>query len=232
MISSTSITESFINSRHFQKIIIQLSLSLYFVTILVHFIIILLLYHNLSVFIFSLVCSRKSVVTVCVVCVAIVCVGKSLLEENIVASHRSRYKCAQCGECCQNGSNLAIHMQQNHARETPFECTACAKLFTTSHDLAAHRRLCNTYKCRMCDKAFKSRHQLAGHMNVHAREIAYNCSRFESTFRKFILTLCVFFHCFYIQQLPVSVIGQVDILQRACLSSDNRPFSIILFADH
>jgi len=44
--------------------------------------------------------------------------------------HTAKYRCTDCGKCCQSGSELAVHMR-SHSGEKPFECrpTVCSKRF-------------------------------------------------------------------------------------------------------
>ena len=37
--------------------------------------------------------------------------------------HTSKFKCTECGRCCESDKRLAIH-RRSHSGEKPFECTA------------------------------------------------------------------------------------------------------------
>jgi len=54
--------------------------------------------------------------------------------------HTGKYKCTECGKCCQSRGCLDKH-RRSHSGEKPFECTVCSKRFTTSHDIIVHSRI-------------------------------------------------------------------------------------------
>ena len=69
-----------------------------------------------------------------------------MLHMNI---HTDKYKCTECGQCCQCSRHLAVH-RRSHSGEKPFECTVCGKRFTTSGNLVNHSRIHSgekPYKC-------------------------------------------------------------------------------------
>jgi len=57
--------------------------------------------------------------------------------------HTDKYKCTECGQCCQCSRHLAVH-RRSHSGEQPFECTVCSKRFTQSGNLVCHNRIHST----------------------------------------------------------------------------------------
>jgi len=51
--------------------------------------------------------------------------------------HTSKYKCSDCGKCCQNNLALTVH-RRTHSGEKPFECSDCGKQFTMAGSLVKH----------------------------------------------------------------------------------------------
>jgi len=48
--------------------------------------------------------------------------------------HTSKYKCTECGKCCEDSNALAVH-RRSHTGQKPFECTVCSKRFTRANHL-------------------------------------------------------------------------------------------------
>jgi len=98
--------------------------------------------------------------------------------------HSGKYKCTECGKCCEDGSKLAIH-RRCHSGEQPFECTVCGKRFSQSCNLVNHSRVHSgekPYKCHHCDKAFSQSGSLTTHMAVHTEEKPHKCSLCDKSF--------------------------------------------------
>jgi len=98
--------------------------------------------------------------------------------------HIGKFKCTECGICCRDKHNLAVH-RRTHSGEKPFECTVCSKRFRTSSSLIVHSRIHSgerPYKCHMCDKAFRYRGDLHSHMSVHMGDKRYMCHMCDKAF--------------------------------------------------
>jgi len=67
--------------------------------------------------------------------------------------HTSKYKCSECGKCCQNNQKLKRH-SRIHSGEKPFKCNDCNKRFTTARELVVHSRIHSgekeTIQCHVC----------------------------------------------------------------------------------
>jgi len=101
--------------------------------------------------------------------------------------HRGKYKCTECGKCCQRSHHLARH-KRSHSGEKPFECTVCSKRFTEAGSLVRHSRIHSgekPYKCHVCDKAFSVSGNLSTHMRVHTGDKPYKCSLCSKCFSQF-----------------------------------------------
>jgi len=91
--------------------------------------------------------------------------------------HKDKYKCTECGKCCQSGHDLATH-RRSHSGEKPFECTVCSKRFAQSGNLLVHSRIHSgekPYKCNVCEMTFSQSEQLNTHMRVHTGDKPYQC---------------------------------------------------------
>jgi len=103
---------------------------------------------------------------------------------NCMNIHRRKYKCTECGICCQSSFTLAVH-KQTHSGQNPFECSVCSKLFITAGQLLSHSRIHSgekLYKCCTCDKAFRLSRDLNTHMRVHTGEKPYKCYLCDKAF--------------------------------------------------
>ena len=95
--------------------------------------------------------------------------------------HTSKYKCTECGKCCESSGVLAVH-RRSHSGQKPFECTVCSKRFTTSGSLVRHSRIhTGKYMCTECGKCCESSHHLAVHKR-HTGEYLYSCSQCQRRF--------------------------------------------------
>jgi len=105
--------------------------------------------------------------------------------------HTSRYKCRECGRCCQSNNALVVHWR-SHSEEKSFECTVCSKRYFTTSDLARHSRFHTgekPYECRLCDKAFSRAGTLNSHMRVHTgdrhtEKDCYSCTQCGKRFSR------------------------------------------------
>jgi len=98
--------------------------------------------------------------------------------------HGGMYKCSECGRCCRDSSELAVH-RRSHLGEKPFECTVCGKRFTQSGNFVSHSRIHSgekPYKCHLCDKAFSESGNLNRHMRAHTGEKPHKCSLCDKSF--------------------------------------------------
>jgi len=83
--------------------------------------------------------------------------------------HRGKYKCTECGRCCTDKHNLAVH-RRSHSGQKPFECTVCGKRFTRSSYLDEHSRIHSgekPYSCPECEERFSHPSTLSYHINIH-----------------------------------------------------------------
>jgi len=89
--------------------------------------------------------------------------------------HTEKYMCTECGRCCLNTNDLAMHAR-SHSREKPIECSVCGKRFTRPSCLLVHSRIHGReklYKCYVCDKAFSQCSNLHNHLRVHISREQY-----------------------------------------------------------
>ena len=85
--------------------------------------------------------------------------------------HTDKYRCPDCGKCCQSGIDLVNH-RRTHSGEKPFECRVCSRQFARSHHLAVHSR---THSGEKVYKTFRRTADLDHHMRVHMGEKPYLC---------------------------------------------------------
>lgn len=86
--------------------------------------------------------------------------------------HRGKYKCAECGRCCQSNPALAVHMR-THSGERPFLCTVCGTQFSQKAHFVVHSRRHTgekPFKCDVCLKQFKRSGCLHRHYRRHQRK--------------------------------------------------------------
>ena len=66
----------------------------------------------------------------------------------------------------------------------PHTCTGCEKVFTTSHLLKRHQKICEkkTYKCEKCNKEFSLKRNLVRHEEFCLQGRDYARPNCETTF--------------------------------------------------
>jgi len=90
--------------------------------------------------------------------------------------HRRRYRCRECGKCCQSSFELMQH-RRGHSGERLFECAVCHKRFLSSRYLFLHMNIHGSkYKCPECGRCLKSAHDLAAHRRSHSGEKPFRCT--------------------------------------------------------
>jgi len=88
--------------------------------------------------------------------------------------HEGKYRCTDCGKCCDDIHGLARH-RQSHTRDKPFGRVIHGERFKHTGSLVMNRGNGGgkLYKCPICIRAFCQSEKLDIHMRVHAGERLY-----------------------------------------------------------
>ena len=99
-----------------------------------------------------------------------------------------QWQCELCVTVYNSKQGLNYHMEAIHSNETPFKCSQCDEVFTTSSNLQTHMRVHNRdkpFKCTLCHKAFVQGSNLASHIRgVHDGEKPFKCTLCDKAFTK------------------------------------------------
>lgn len=130
-------------------------------------------------------------------------------------THNQPFKCIVCGRNFKNLITFVKHQQlhkENYQNDTKqaensvksesnrvtcgvFQCSVCAKSFTTEERWVLHqclkadhlhsaRRRKKTHACESCNKAFPSRSKLERHFLIHTGQKPFKCSSCGKSFRQ------------------------------------------------
>ena len=139
------------------------------------------------------------------------CEKRFLCQTNLYAHmniHTGKYKCSECGKCCRNNHDLAVHSRRHYSAEKLLKCTVCSKQFSTSRDLLTHSRIhsreilhkCSNQvsdlqqaasgvqsnrvprHCFSCRKQFKTEWELKRHVRIHTGAKPYFCGQCPVSF--------------------------------------------------
>jgi len=96
--------------------------------------------------------------------------------------HIGKFKCTECGRCCQSSQQLAKH-QETHSGEKPYLCGVCEKRFLSPSTLCSHMNIHRgKYKCTECGRCCRSKEDLSVHRRRHSGEEPYSCGECEKRF--------------------------------------------------
>lgn len=93
--------------------------------------------------------------------------------------------CEICGKSM-TLANLYIHMRKHNGIK-PFECTVCARKFSTKAHLLLHSYVHTgerPYVCEYCEKSFSQLPTLIEHRRIHTGEKPYKCAYCDKSFRQ------------------------------------------------
>lgn len=99
--------------------------------------------------------------------------------------HSMDHVCNYCDRKFPDNCHLIIHINRQHTKEKPYQCTECDKRFVTKFTLNTHSKMHSGerhYECTECDSKFVHPSTLSRHMKVHKGDTPYHCTVCDSKF--------------------------------------------------
>ncbi|XP_055681650.1 zinc finger protein 12-like [Lutzomyia longipalpis] len=93
------------------------------------------------------------------------------------------FKCPQCPNEYNKGSELRQHIKEAHKEEITYQCDRCGKNFKSSSILTSHMKIhSDKVTCAQCGKELKNLRTLERHMEIHSGQKNYVCPVCSRTF--------------------------------------------------
>ena len=107
-------------------------------------------------------------------------------EDPFLSPKQRLVSCSFCEKPFSRLDQLRDH-ERVHTGEKPFECSKCARQFSTSVGLKSHEKFIHIrkklYSCSKCDKSFINAGNLKVHLRIHSDEKMYGCSKCGERFK-------------------------------------------------
>ncbi|XP_034950208.1 zinc finger protein 28-like [Chelonus insularis] len=95
--------------------------------------------------------------------------------------------CTICGRRYTLADTLKRHITIAHVIGKTYQCEICAKMFSQSGHLDAHKKVHNDerpFQCLICDKSFKHNSVLKSHLLCHSNFKPFECDYCKATFSR------------------------------------------------